>query len=50
MGGMLDFANLYPSLWNLIEVGLMSTIFLVVMKWLTVRYEIPGVSSIFASI
>lgn len=50
MGDMLDFANLYPSLWNLIEVGLMAVIFISVMKWLTARYQIPGVSDVFASI
>ena len=50
MGDMLDFANIYPSLWNLIQVGLMSVIFISVMKFLTAKWQIPGVSDIFASI
>lgn len=47
---MLDFANVYPSLWNLIQVGLMATIFLTVMKYLTAKFRVPGVSDVFASI
>lgn len=47
---MLDFANLYPSLWNLVQVGLMSVIFISVMKWVTAKYRLPGVSDVFASI
>lgn len=47
---MLDFANIYPSLWNLIQVGLMAVIFISVMKYLTAKFQIPGVSDVFASI
>lgn len=48
MEDMLDFANVYPSMLNLITVGLMATIFLVTMKWLTHKYAIPGLSDVFA--
>lgn len=47
---MLDFSNVYPSLLNLVQVGLMAVIFISVMKWLTARYRVPGVSDVFASI
>lgn len=47
---MLDFSNVYPSLLNLVTVGLMAVIFITVMKWLTNKYDVPGVSTLFASI
>jgi hypothetical protein len=47
---MLDFANVFPSLWNLITVGTMAVIFISVMKWLTNVYNIPGLSDLMASI
>lgn len=50
MADMLDFSNVYPSLWNLIVVGLMSVIFITVMKYITNLYNIPGVSNVMAAI
>lgn len=50
MQDILDFANIYPNMVNLITIGLMATIFISVMKWLTARYQVPGVSDVFASI
>lgn len=47
---LLDFGNVYPSLLNLITVGLMSVIFISVMKWLTNRYRVVGLSDLMASI
>lgn len=47
---MLDFGNVYPSLLNLVITGLMATIFIVVMKWVTNMYRVPGLSDLFASI
>lgn len=50
MPNVLDFGNVYPSLLNLVTVGLMAVIFISVMKWLTNRYSVPGVSDLMASI
>lgn len=50
MGDMLDFGNIYPSLLNLVTVGLMSVIFISVMKFLTSLYPIPGVTEVISSI
>lgn len=50
MDDILDFANIYPSMLNLIVVGLMATIFISIMKYITNRWPIPGVSDLFASI
>lgn len=50
MMDMLDFSNVYPSLLNVITVGLMSVIFISVMKFLTNLYNIPGLSDLMASI
>lgn len=47
---MIDFANVYPSVMNLVVVGMMATIFISVMKFLTNRWPIPGLSMLFASI
>jgi hypothetical protein len=47
---MLDFSNVYPSLLNLMVVGMMSVIFISVMKYLTNLYQIPGLSDLMASI
>ena len=47
---ILDFSNVYPSLLNLVSVGLMAVIFIAVMKYLTAKYRVPGVSDVFASI
>lgn len=47
---ILDFGNVYPSLLNLVTVGLMSVIFISVMKWLTARYRVPGLSDLVGSI
>ena len=47
---MIDFANVYPSVMNLVVVGMMATIFISVMKFLTNRWPVPGLSTLFASI
>lgn len=48
---MDTFANVYPSALNVAIVGLMATIWIVLMKWLTARYPIvPGLRDLYASI
>lgn len=47
---MLDFANVFPSIPNTITVGCMATLFIIVMKYLTNRFGIPGLKELFASI
>lgn len=47
---MIDFANVYPSVLNLVVVGLMATIFISIMKFLTNRWPVPGLAPLFASI
>lgn len=44
------FANVYPSILNVAIVGLMATLWIAVMKWLTNKYSVPGVSALYASI
>lgn len=45
------FANVYPSLLNLCIVGMMATIFISVMKFVTAKWPIvPGARDLFASI
>lgn len=50
MRDLLDFGNVYPSVLNLVTVGLMSVIFISVMKWLTARYNVPGLKDLMGSI
>jgi len=47
---VIDFANVYPSVLNLVVVGMMATIFISVMKFLTNRWPVPGISTLMASI
>lgn len=45
------FANVYPSLLNLCITGMMATIFISVMKYVTARWPvIPGLRDLFAQI
>lgn len=46
----LDFANVLPSVPNLILVGLQAAIFIALMKWITVRYSIPYLGPFFAGL
>jgi len=50
MGDVLDFGNVYPSVLNTVVVGLMAVIFISVMKFLTNRWPVPGISDLMASI
>jgi hypothetical protein len=45
-----DFANTMPSLGSWFIVGIMSVTFITFMKFLFGMYEVPGLSSLFASI
>ncbi len=47
---LLDFSNVYPSMLNRVVVGMMSVIFIAVMKYLTALYNIPGLSDLMGSI
>ena len=47
---LLDFGNVFPSVLNTVVVGSMAVIFISVMKYLTALYNIPGLSSLMASI
>lgn len=42
------FANVYPSILNIIVVTMMAVIGINVGKWLTAKYNIPGLSQLFA--
>lgn len=44
------FANVYPSILNVAIVGTMATIWIAVMKWLTSKYNVPGLSTLYGSI
>lgn len=45
------FANVYPSVLNVAIVGMMATVWIAVMKWLTARYNIvPGLQQLYGSI
>lgn len=50
MGEFLDFGNIYPNALNFATVGIMAVVFISVMKFLTTKYNIPGISSLLASI
>lgn len=47
---ILEFGNIYPNMVNLVTVGLMAVIFITVMKYLTAKFQVPGVSDLMASI
>lgn len=48
MGG--TFANVYPSILNVAIVGMMATIWIAFAKWLFGTYNVPGLSTLYASI
>ena len=50
MGDILDFGNIYPSVLNWALVGIMAVTFISIFKFLTAKYQVPGVSAVFASI
>ena len=48
---MDTFANVYPSLLNVAIVGMMATVWIAVMKWLTAKYDlVPGLRDLYGSI
>lgn len=47
---VLDFSNVYPSLMNLIVVGMMAVIFISVSKFLLARWPVPGLTDLIGSI
>ena len=46
----IDMADVKPSVYTCISVGLMSVVFIVLGKYFTERYYIPGLSEIFAAV
>lgn len=47
---MLDFGNVYPSVMNWVVIGLMAITFISAMKFLTAKWNIPGISDLVGSI
>lgn len=45
----LDMADVKPSVLSFLIVGIMSLLFLTLGKFLTAKFNIPGVSDIFAA-
>jgi riboflavin transporter FmnP len=46
----IDFAEVKPSLLNVVIVGLMACIFIVFMKFVTTRWQVPGLTQFFAAV
>lgn len=45
----LDLADVKPSVVSFVTVGLMALVFIVVGKWLTQKYRVPGLTDLFAA-
>jgi hypothetical protein len=45
----LSFADVKPSILNWVVVGLMAVTFIVLMKFVTAKWTIPGLSQLFAA-
>lgn len=45
----LDMADVKPSVISFLTVGIMALLFLTLGKYLTAKYNIPGISAIFAA-
>ena len=46
----LDFANVLPSVPNIIIIGLSASIFIALAKWFTNRYSVPYLGPFFAGL
>jgi hypothetical protein len=46
----VDFSHVYPTLLNWGVVGLMAVTFIAFFKWMTQKYNIPGLSDLFAMV
>ncbi len=46
----LDFADVKPSVMSFLIVGLMAVVFILLMKFITSKYNIPVVGSLFQSV
>lgn len=46
----MQFANVKPSVISWITVGLMAVTFIVVAKWATTKFPIPGVTPVVQSV
>lgn len=45
----VDMADVKPTFLSWITVGIMSVTFIVLMKYVTTKYPVPGVSQFFAA-
>ena len=45
-----DFADVKPSLVNVILVGLMASIFIVFSKWVFTKYPVSGITEFFNAV
>ncbi len=46
----LDFADVKPSLLNWVVIGLMAVTFILVAKWLMMKWPIPGLSDVITAV
>ena len=44
-----DFADVKPSVVSFIIVGLLAVSFIVLGKWVTTKYPVPGLTELFAA-